>query len=128
MHARLAAALLLYSATAPTVAQEAQRIEVHLSSFAFTPSTITLQHGQRYVLAIHNDAKGSHNFEARRFFDDAVADSADQARIDNGRIELKGGAGADIHLTAPARPGTYKLTCTHFLHASFGMTGTITVR
>ncbi len=31
-------------------------------------------------------------------------------------------------ITLVPRAGTYRLHCSHFLHSSFGMTGTIVVR
>ena len=128
MQARLLCAALVCAVPLGASAQEPRRIEVKLSNFAFDPSTITLQHGQHYVLALRNDAKGGHDFEAREFFAAAAVDPADKGKLEDGKVELEGGAGAQIGLTAPARPGSYKLRCTHFLHSTFGMTGTIVVR
>ena len=52
--------------------------------------------------------------------------AADRARVKGGRIELDGGESVDLHFTAP-RAGSYPIRCTHFLHASFGMTGKFVV-
>ena len=119
---RLAAPLLL-ALTAAAPAE--QRIEVTLANFSFTPATIPLVHGQPYVL--HLSSKGGHSFAAKAFFAAAMITAADRARIKDGKIELAGGESVDIHFTSPA-PGTYQIKCTHFLHASFGMTGKFVVR
>jgi plastocyanin len=129
MKATVIAAILLATMPVTVSAQDTPaRIEVGLSNFAFTPATLTLDRGKPYVLVLRNDAGGGHNFEAAKFFAAAVIDPADRAAIRDGKVDLKGGATAVIHLTAPATPGSYPLRCTHFLHATMGMTGTIVVR
>ncbi|KRC79947.1 cupredoxin domain-containing protein [Sphingomonas sp. Root241] len=118
---RLAAlAFLALTAAAPAE----QRIDVALSNFEFIPSTIQLTHGRPYVL--HLTSKGGHSFAAKAFFAAATIAPADRARIKEGKIELESGETADIHFTAPV-PGNYPIKCTHFLHASFGMTGRFVV-
>ena len=119
---RYALVPLAMIAAAPSVAVE--RIDVALSNFKFTPSTIHLKHGQPYVL--HLTSSGSHSFEAKTFFAAATIAPGDQATITKGKIELNSDHAVDIHLTAPAA-GTYPIRCTHPLHASFGMTGKIIV-
>ncbi|WP_051683332.1 multicopper oxidase domain-containing protein [Sphingomonas sp. UNC305MFCol5.2] len=114
-------ALLALTAAAPA----GQRIDVALSNFAITPATIQLTHGQHYVL--HLSSKGGHSFAAKAFFTTVTMPPADRARIKDGKIELKGGESVDLHFTAPG-PGTWPFKCTHFLHASFGMTGKFVVR
>lgn len=120
-HALLALAL---TATASAAAPAEQRIDVALSNFKFTPSTIRLHHGQHYLL--HLTSTGGHSFEAKAFFAAATIAEGDGATIANGKIELTSARGADIHFTAPAA-GAYPIRCTHTLHASFGMKGTIIV-
>ena len=117
-------ALLAFALTAAAPAPAADRVDVALSNFKFTPSTIHLHHGQQYVL--HLTSSGGHSFEAKAFFAAATIAPADRATITNGKIELTSTRGADIHLTAP-KAGTYPIKCTHTLHASFGMTGKIIV-
>jgi len=109
-------------AAAPSPA--AERVDVALSNFKFTPSTIHLKHGQQYVL--HLTSSGGHSFEAKTFFAAATIAPADRATITNGKIELTSTRPADIHFTAPGK-GTYPIRCTHTLHSSFGMTGKIIV-
>jgi plastocyanin len=119
---RLATPLLL-ALTAAAPAE--QRIDIALANFAFSPATISLVHGQPYVL--HLSSSGGHSFAAKAFFAAATIPAADRARIKDGKIELAGGESVDIHFTGPAA-GTYQIKCTHFLHASFGMTGKFVVR
>jgi plastocyanin len=109
------------AASAPT---PAERVDIALSNFKFTPATIHLKHGQQYVL--HLTSTGGHAFAAKAFFAAATIPAADRAKIKDGKIELNSSAAVDIHFTAPA-PGSYPMVCTHFLHTSFGMTGKIIV-
>jgi uncharacterized cupredoxin-like copper-binding protein len=105
------------------LAQDApQRVEVRLSSFDFTPSTIRLAAGRPVVLHLVNSGDGGHNFAAPEFFA-AARDVTGPVR--RGRVEVAGGQSVDVRLT-PAR-GTYRLRCTHTLHTAFGMSGEIVV-
>lgn len=101
------------------------RVDVALSSFKFTPATITLDHGKTYLLHFTNTSDGKHNFTAKRFF--AAAKSAGGKLPANGSVALAGGQSADVEIVAPA-PGRYEITCTHFMHSTFGMKGEIVVR
>ena len=94
------------------------------SNFKFTPSTIRLKAGHHYIL--HLTSTGGHSFEAKAFFAAAKVDPADAAKLKAGRIELDEGEAIDIHFTAPGA-GSFPVRCTHFLHSTWGMTGTITV-
>lgn len=119
---------LLGILSAQALAQDAPATEtVELSSFEFAPSMVQLDHGRPYVLHLVNISDGGHNFVAKEFFAAARVDPADQGKIRNGRVEVGGGQQVDIRLTAPG-PGRYKLHCSHFMHAPFGMTGQIVVR
>ncbi|MGQ0659618.1 cupredoxin domain-containing protein [Sphingosinicella sp.] len=118
-------ALLLLACLLPTVAlaqDVPRRVEVRLSSFDFTPSTIRLTAGRPVVLHLVNSGDGGHNFAAPEFF---AAARGVSGPVERGRVEVAGGQSADIRLT-PAR-GTYRLRCTHTLHTAFGMTGEIVV-
>ena len=119
-------ALLTLLMAAP-VAAATDNVTVELTNFHFTPSTPTFHHGQPYTLHIVNKASGGHDFVAPEFFAASVIAPADRAKVAGGKIEIDGGESIDIHLTAPARPGSYKLKCSHLFHATFGMTGAITV-
>ncbi|MEQ1687938.1 MAG: cupredoxin domain-containing protein [Sphingopyxis sp.] len=125
-----AAALLSLGLTASATAQQTSdeaTVTITLTSFAFTPEVTTLEHGQRYVLHLTNTSGGGHNFAAPEFFAAATIAPADRAKINRGRVEVEGHESVNIHFTAPAA-GNYALHCTHFLHTSFGMRGSIVVR
>ncbi|HMI39698.1 MAG TPA: cupredoxin domain-containing protein [Sphingomicrobium sp.] len=118
---------LLALTASSAMAQETATIPVQLSNFKFTPNQIVLEHGQPYVLRLTNAASGGHNFDAQSFFASATVAPADRALIKGGTIEVPAGQVREIHLVANA-PGQYDLKCSHFLHAGFGMKGTIVVR
>jgi uncharacterized cupredoxin-like copper-binding protein len=118
-----AAALLL---VAPASAETAKRVDITLANFSFTPAAIVLKAGQPVTLHFENKGSGGHDFTAPQFFKAANMDAATRAKLGKkGRIELDGGTSADVMLTP--KVGSYKVKCGHFLHAGFGMTGTITV-
>jgi uncharacterized cupredoxin-like copper-binding protein len=126
----VAAGLIACWAMTPASAQEPagsdnaeQRIE--LSNFDFTPRQIHLRAGQPTTLVLANTASGGHDFAAPEFFAAARLDPADAALAESGEIEVPGKTTRTVHLVPAA--GTYKLTCTHTLHAAFGMKGTIVV-
>jgi len=79
------------------------------------------------VLHFVNTAKGGHDFSAKAFFAAAEVAPEDRALVAKGSVELSGGQSADVHLTAPAA-GSYEAHCSHFMHASLGMTGMILVQ
>ena len=112
------------SAQAPNEYGRAAAAEIVLKSFSFTPDTLHLRAGAPVRLTIR-DEKGGHNFAAPQFFAKAKIAPEDAAKVHGGKIELAGGEAVTIRLVPAA--GTYKLTCTHFLHTSFGMKGIIVV-
>jgi plastocyanin len=115
----------LFAATA--VAQpdwrDAQRVEVKLDSFSFTPSNIHLRAGQPVVLRLVNVSSGGHDFAAKEFF--AAATLRDPGAAPGGRVELGGHESRDVALVP--RAGHYPLKCTHAFHKMFGMSGEIVV-
>jgi len=117
--------VLPFAALALTGSAQPQRIDIRLSNFKFAPATITMTHGQAYVL--HLSSSGGHSLVAKAFFAAAAVAPGDRAKIADGSIELEGGESVDIHLTAPAA-GSYAVHCGHFMHSTFGMTGKIVVR
>ena len=121
MRARLL--LPLFVLAVPASAQpQGQAVEIRLSNFDFTPSTIRLRAGEPVVLHLVNTAHGGHNFAAPEFF---AAASGVSGPVDHGKVELHGNQSVDVHVT-PAR-GHYHLRCTHTMHTAFGMTGEIDV-
>ena len=114
--------------TAPALARPdaAERIEIDLSSFKYRPATITLRHGQAYILHFVNQSGSGHDFVAKKFFGTAQVAPGDRKLIGEGEVELQGGEAADIHLIAPAI-GRYEAHCSHFMHSTFGMNAEIIV-
>lgn len=108
----------------------AERVDVALTDFDFTPRHLVLEHGRPYRLHLVNQGSAGHNFDAPAFFQAASLrdDTAARLRADRGAIEVAKGETADLYLV-PGPAGTYPLECSHLLHAAiFGMTGDIEVR
>jgi len=103
-----------------------QSITVQLSSFKFTPATLTLMHGRPYVIHFTNTSSGGHDFVAKDFFAAATIAPEDRGKVAKGGVSLSGGESTDIHLV-PNTPGTYKSHCSHFMHSGFGMKGQVVV-
>jgi plastocyanin len=125
-----ACALLPLSATHSSAQHAAQpvpvRVNIVLANFSFTPSAIQLHAGKQVTLHFDNQGSGGHDFTAPEFFKAANMDAATRAKLGKkGTVSLGKGQATDVTLTPKA--GTYKAKCSHFLHAGFGMTGTVTV-
>ena len=130
MRYRRSPALPLASLAASSApAQAPAVVNVQLANFKFTPKDIVLDHGQPYVLRLSNVSDGGHDFAAEAFFDAANVAPADRSvGRSEGEVEVPAGQVREIHLTAPAAAGSYKLKCSHTFHKMFGMSGTIVVR
>jgi plastocyanin len=109
------------------VAQTAEPVTVSLTNYAFTPDTLALRAGAPYRLHFTNTESKDHNFSAPQFFAASQVAPDDQAKIKSGAIEVAGGQTVDVTVT-PGQAGSYSFTCTHFMHRSMGMHGTITVQ
>ena len=126
---RLAAVAVILSlaGAAPLIAQPAatpaSARTITLTSYAFAPAALRLAAGQPVTLNFVNQAGKGHDFTAPEFFAHARILSGSAPR---GRIALEGGASAAVTLVPAA--GTYAAHCSHFLHSSLGMTGTIIVQ
>ncbi len=114
------------AATSPPVGTRVQPVAIVLSDFAFTPQNLRLHHGQAYQLRLVNRGSGGHNLSAPQFFAAAQVSPGDAAAVAGGKVEVGKGETRTVRLT-PMAVGSYGMTCTHFLHAGFGMTGSITV-
>jgi plastocyanin len=99
-------------------------ITVRLSNFSIDPDQIRLRAGTPVHLRLVNASSGGHNFSAPAFF--AASKFPAGSPPPGGVVEVPAGASAEI-TALPVAPGTYKVECTHFLHALFGMTGRIIV-
>ena len=100
---------------------------VTLTNYAYTPSTIILKANTPVTLHLVNNASKSHNFSAPEFFAEVTIAVIDRSKVADGVIELDDGETVDVTVT-PNRVGTYKLNCTHFIHAVLGMSGQIAVQ
>ncbi len=114
---------LAVSAVAP--AQPAL-VSVELSNFKFTPNAIQLRAGAPVTLHLQNASGGGHNFSAPEFFAAARLDPRSATLVRNGTVEIPGRGAVNIALVPAA--GSYRVKCTHTLHSTFGMKGTIVVR
>lgn len=116
-------------AAGPANAQgEPPIIDIQLTNFAFTPKVINLNAGTTYTLRLTSMSGGGHSFGAKDFFARAAIAPSDRPFVRNGTIEVPGRQVRVVHFTAPRQRGSYRLKCTHSLHKTFGMTGTIVVR
>ena len=121
------AVIILFAANGSASAQTVTPINISLTNYAFTPSTINLKAGTIYRIHFTNDGSKGHNFNAPEFFAGSQVARADAGKIDEGSVELDSGEAVDITVT-PNRAGTYALDCTHFLHSMLGMHGKIIVQ
>lgn len=124
IHAAFAVALFACCAGSHAVAQASEQ-RVELSNFDFVPREIHLHAGQATTLVLANLASGGHDFSAPDFFAAARVEPADAALVVDGEVDVPAKQTRTIHLVPAA--GTYKLSCTHTMHAMFGMKGTIVV-
>jgi plastocyanin len=121
---RVAAAAALASLfTAPAAAQQAPVVTVTLANFSFGPKPIQLAAGKPVTLTFVNQAGSGHDFTAREFF---AASTITAGGAPDGKVELAGHETKSVTLIP--RAGTYQVHCSHFLHASMGMTDTIVVQ
>jgi plastocyanin len=124
----VAACLLASGASSATLAEPTApvTIEIVLDDFSFAPRDLRLTADKPVILSFVNKGTGGHNFVAREFFAAAQMDEPTRAVLGKkGVVELDKGASLEVTLTPKA--GAYKVKCTHFLHAGFGMVGTATV-
>ena len=106
-------------------AGEAKGVTVRLSNFSFDPEILTLKAGVPVTLTLVNDSSGAHDFSAPAFFAASSLQPGSQVTAD-GRVAVDANQTVAVTLV-PRTPGTYPLECTHFLHDTFGMHGTIQV-
>ena len=125
IHALLAAGLIACCAASNGAAQAAAEQRIELSSFDFTPHELHLRAGQPTTLVLTNVASGGHDFAAPEFFAAAQVQPSDAGLVVDGEIDVPAMSTRTVHLVPAA--GTYKLTCTHMMHAMFGMRGRIVV-
>ncbi len=99
---------------------------VDLANFSFTPAQLQLRANTPTVLQLRNNASGGHNFSAPAFFAAAHVAPASAALVQGGKVEIPSHSTVSVELIPAA--GQYPLKCSHTLHSTFGMKGTIIVR
>jgi uncharacterized cupredoxin-like copper-binding protein len=109
------------------LAQTAAPISITLTNYAITPSALQLNAGVTYHLHFVNTGSKDHNFSAPEFFAASEIASEDQTKVEKGLVSLGSGQSIDITVT-PAKPGTFPVECTHFMHKMMGMHGNIVVQ
>jgi FtsP/CotA-like multicopper oxidase with cupredoxin domain len=105
----------------------APTVPLAMTNYQFTPDALLFRANLPYRLRLTNNASGGHSFHAPEFFAAVTVVSEDQAKIVKGEIEVESGQTVEVKFV-PKVSGTYEFHCSHFLHASFGMTGTVVVR
>lgn len=110
----------------------AEKQTVELSEFEFGPDVLTFRLGQPYALTLVNSGAFPHTFTAGDFFRAIAAKSLLYADGEAGfpqleSISLAAGEAKTLFFV-PVTPGSYDLTCTQPLHATFGMVGRIHIK
>jgi uncharacterized cupredoxin-like copper-binding protein len=126
MYKLIAFALLASLSLAPAAAASPAVASVDLANFSFTPSTLALHVGVPTVLRLRNLSGSGHSFAAPEFFAASRVQPESAALVQKGRVEVPAHSSVDINVIPAA--GQYALKCSHPLHATFGMKGTIVVR
>ncbi len=128
---RFASALVLLAIPLAPVegamAQEAAPISITLTSYAITPSALNLKAGTTYHMHFINSSSKDHNFSAPEFFAASQIAPEDQAKVEKGLVALETGQSVDVTVT-PGHPGIFAVKCTHFMHKTMGMHGSIVVQ
>jgi uncharacterized cupredoxin-like copper-binding protein len=114
--------------TAPVAPDWANAVTVPLAmaNFEYTPKALQFHAGLPYRFRLTNTAGGGHSFDAPEFFAAVAVAPEDRAKIVKGEIEVEAGQTVEVKFV-PTAPGTYQFHCSHFLHAGFGMKGSVVV-
>jgi plastocyanin len=105
-----------------SAAAQDDNVEVQLSNYKFTPSTIQLSGGEPVVLHLVNTSGSKHTFHAAEFF---AAARRVSGPVRNGDVMVAAHATADIRVTP--EPGSYHVHCDRPFHSMLGMSGQILV-
>jgi uncharacterized cupredoxin-like copper-binding protein len=110
----------------------AQSIDVGLSSFAFTPTNLSLQHDQPYKIHLVNNSSDTHTFSSKDLFSAVAVQKVEkggvtQPSLQDKSVSLAPNEQADLYLVA-VKPGTYHIYCDEFMHDTMGMHGNVTIQ
>jgi len=124
----LTAAALSLPASAQPAADwtSAQPVSVVLTNFKFTPDARRFRRDTVYRLEFTNRGRSDHNFTSPEFFSAVSIAPEDRGKVVDGTVDVDQGQTVTVKVE-PLRAGSYPFHCSHFLHATFGMTGTATV-
>lgn len=114
---------LCLAALPPAIAQAPTSTQtINVANYSFMPKPIQLAAGRPVTLTFVNKSGGGHNFIAKAFFANSTitAGAAPEGKVELGGHETKS-------ITLIPRAGNYEAHCSHFLHASMGMTDQIVV-
>ena len=120
---RLAALASLSLVLASQAAAQPAQLVIQVSSFSFAPNPIQLAAGKPVTITFDNRSGSGHDFTAKEFF---AASTITAGAAPGGKVALAGHESKSITLVP--RAGTYDAHCSHFLHASMGMTDQIVVK
>ena len=107
-----------------------QPIDIAMTDDGFVPADVTLRRGAPYVLRVVNRSSKGHNLEQKAFFRLAAVAPEDEGWTRDGRISLRPGESAIVHLRAPlSRPGgTFEFSSTVLGDAGRGYKGVFVMR
>ena len=105
---------------------KATTVPLAITNYHFTPDALQFHANLPYRFRLTNNAGGGHSFDAPEFFAAVTVAPEDRAKIVKGEIEVESGKTVEVKFV-PTVAGTYRFHCSHFLHASLGMTGTVVV-
>lgn len=123
MHRALAFTVLL--ATSAGAFAQTPTVPIALSNFKFAPAAIHLKATMPATLHLQNASSGGHSFSAPEFFAAASIDPKSASLVKHGTVEVPAHGSVDVTVVPAA--GRYYLKCSHTLHSTFGMKGSILV-
>ena len=113
--------------TPVTAAEAPAKVTVTMANFSYAPAELHLRAGQGVTIHFVNTGSGGHDFTAETFFAAATMDAANRARVGGAKGRVALGKGDSVDVTLVPHAGTYDIHCSHFLHATMGMTGKVVV-
>jgi plastocyanin len=121
--AAVVVASLMFSFPTDPIQAQAPSLTIVVWSYGFSPHSISIEAGRPVTLTFENRSGSSHDFTAKLFFASSTIESGS---AENGAIDL--GPHQTKTITLIPKRGTYQAHCSHFMHATFGMTDEIIVR
>lgn len=111
---------------------KSQTVNVALSSYAFTPQTLTLTKNQPYILHLQNTSSASHTFSSDTLFsavavEKVVRGGVETAGLSTNGVDLAPNEQADVYIV-PVTAGSYHVYCNRFMHDTMGMNGDVTIQ